>query len=95
MGCVRGGTPKESFFVHSLLVHANMPQSSAAGVPSSSQRSRRLVSLGSESHGDSEFWRWVVEAGMDASEGGLSASMYRLVARPSCRPFFRTRPSPL
>ena len=72
-------------FVQILLAHANMPLSSAAGVLSSSERSRRLVPLGSELHGDLKFWRWIVEADMDASEGGLSAPMYRTLARPPCR----------
>ena len=72
-------------FVQRLMAHANMPLSSASVFLSSSERSRRLVPLGPEFHDDLEFWRWIVEAGMNASEGGLSAPMYRLVARPPCR----------
>ena len=68
-----------------LLAHANMPLPSTVGFLPSSERSRRLVPLDPEFHGDLEVWRLIVEAGMDASEGGLSASMYRLVARPPCR----------
>ena len=52
------------FFAQRLLAHANMPLSSAAGFLC--HRSRRLVSLGPEFHGDLKFWRWIVEAGMDA-----------------------------
>ena len=51
---------------------------------SSSERSRQLAPLDPEFHDNHEFWRWIVEAGMDASEGGLSAPMYRLVARLPC-----------
>ena len=72
------------FFVQRLLAHANVPLSSVAGFSSSSERSWRLVPLGSEFHADFEFQSWVVEADMDASKGGLSAPMYRLVPRPPC-----------
>ena len=51
---------------------------------SSSERSRWLAPLDPEFHDNLEVWRWIIEAGMDASEGGLSAPMPRLVARTPC-----------
>ena len=81
--CVGGHTPGE-VFVQRLLAHANMPLSSAACFLSSSERPRRLVPLDPEFYGDLEFCRWIVEAGIDESEGGLSVPMYCLVARPPC-----------
>ena len=80
IACVGGGTPG-TFFVQRLLAHTNMPLSLATVFLSTSERSRQLVSLGPEFHGDLEFWRWIVEAGTNASEGGLFVPMYRLVAR--------------
>ena len=68
-----------------VQAHANMSLFSAAGILSSRGRSRRLVPLGPEFYGELEFWRWIVEVGIDASEGGLSAAMYCLVALPPCR----------
>ena len=62
-----------SCFLHKLLAHANMPLRSVAGFSSSSEWSRRLVPLGLNFHGDLEFWRWIVEVGMDASEGAFHA----------------------
>ena len=62
---------RESCFLHRLLAHANIPLCSVAGFSSSSEWSRRLVPLGPEFHGDLKFWRWVVEANMDAIEGAF------------------------
>ena len=74
----------EKCFVQKLLAYANMPLSLAAVFFTSSERSRWLIPLGSEFHDDLEVWRWIVEEGMGTSEGGLSAPMCRLVARPPC-----------
>ena len=72
-------------FVQRLLAHINMSLSSPVGVLSSIKRCWRLVPFSPGFHGDFKFWRSIVEAGIHASEGGLSAPMYRLIARLSCR----------
>ena len=72
------------FFVQRVRAHANMPLPSAADLSSSSERFRGLVTFVPESHGGLKFCRWAVKAGIDASERGLSASMYRLAVCSLC-----------
>lgn len=73
------------FFVQRLLAQANMPSSPSASFVS---LSRRRVVLGPEFHGDLEFWRWLVEAGIDKRKACRVAPMYRMVARPPFRTLF-------
>ena len=68
-------------FVQKLLAHANMPLASAVEFSSSSERFRRLVHLNSDFHDDLKFWGWIVEVGMDTSEGRLVTPIYRPISR--------------
>ena len=83
IACVGGGTPGEVFCAETTGARYNAPVFGRRFL-SSSERSRQLVPRDPEFHDNLEFWRWIVEAGMNVSEGGLSAPMYRLVARPPC-----------
>ena len=79
-----------SFFVHRVLASVGMPRI-AAGDHFAGRVANpgRRVALGPEVHADFEIWRWfVVDKGIDARGGVLSAMMHHLLERPAQRTLF-------
>ena len=78
-----------SFFVQRLLASVGMPRvASGAGFAYGMPDPGRRIALGSEFHGDLEFWRWFAVEGLDARGGTLLAPMYRLLEHPARRTLF-------
>ena len=78
-----------SFFVDRLLALVGMPRI-AAGDHFAGRMANpgRRVALGPEFHADFEFWRWIVDKGVDAPGGVLSAPMCHLLDRHVQRTLF-------
>ena len=78
-----------SFFVRRLLASVGMPRI-AAGDHFAGRMANpgRRVALGPEVHADLEFWRWLVDKGVDARGGVLSVLMYHLLELPAQRTLF-------
>ena len=80
---------RPGLLVHRLLALVWMPRI-AAGDHFAGRMANpgRRVALGPEFHADLEFWRWLVDKGVDARSGVLSVLMYHLLELPAQRTLF-------